>query len=156
MFQEEGRGWSVVLDWENRCERSCGGMRQRGYQFVEGFLCPISRVKGHVPRVLTLVTSLASSLPGDLGPGVFITALTSQLHPPNTQRKTKHLHPSSPAILRLSTCTNWMHIHTLMHDDPSVDMCLGVKRSEVNTGLAKSWPLCFCILLNMFYYYDFP
>jgi len=55
------------------CERSCGGMRQRGYQFVEGSLCPISSVKGHVPRVLTLVTSLASSLPGDPGPGVFIT-----------------------------------------------------------------------------------
>lgn len=49
------------------CERSCGGMRQRGYQFVEGFLCPISSVKGHVPRVLTLVTSLASSLPRDPG-----------------------------------------------------------------------------------------
>lgn len=40
---------------------------------MEGFLCPISSVKGHVPRVLTLVTSLTSSLPGDLGPGVFIT-----------------------------------------------------------------------------------
>ncbi|KAK1892082.1 Beta-taxilin [Dissostichus eleginoides] len=60
-------------------------MRQRGYQFVEGFLCPISSVKGHVPRVLTLVTSLASSLPGDPGPGVFITTPppNSPLNPPN-------------------------------------------------------------------------
>lgn len=84
------------------CERSCGGMRQRGYQFVEGFLCPISSVKGHVPRVLTLVTSLASSLPGDPGPGVFITNLPPLLPRsiPQTQlspwRKTKHLHPFSP------------------------------------------------------------
>ncbi|KAJ4941620.1 hypothetical protein JOQ06_011498 [Pogonophryne albipinna] len=52
-------------------------MRQRGYQFVEGFLCPISSVKGHVPRVLTLVTSLASSLPGDPGPGVVLSSTVS-------------------------------------------------------------------------------
>lgn len=73
-----GGGEAGLGGW---CERSCGGMRQRGYQFVEGFLCPISSVKGHVPRVLTLVTSLASSLPGDLGPGVFIT---NPLHCPTT------------------------------------------------------------------------
>lgn len=65
-----GGGERTGDDW---CERSCGGMRQRGYQFVEGFLCPISNVRGQVPRVLTLVTSLAPSLPGDPGPGVFIT-----------------------------------------------------------------------------------
>lgn len=71
--------------WRERCERSCGGMQQRGYQFVEGFLCPISSVRGHVPRVLTLVTSLALCLPGDPGPGVFITYCHASPHPINTQ-----------------------------------------------------------------------
>lgn len=115
------------------CERSCGGMRQRGYQFVEGFLCPISSVKGHVPRVLTLVTSLASSLPGDPGPGVFITIPSPRRSLPPTQlspwRKTKHLRPSPQPFLGPVTCTNWTHIHTLMHDDPSVDTSPGVKHS---------------------------
>lgn len=115
---------------------------------MEGFLCPISSVIGHVPRVLTLVTSLASSLPGDPGPGVFITYpgphpnthTHTHIYPcsiPQTQssswRKTKH---PEPFLIR-GTCTNWMHIHTLMHDDPSVDLCLGVKQSKVNTGLSK-------------------
>lgn len=80
MFSEE----EGSVDLEGRCERSRGGMRQRGYQFVEGSLCPISSVRGHVPRVLTLVTSLASSLPGDPGPGVFITYLHPYPHPTNT------------------------------------------------------------------------
>lgn len=124
-----GWGWGGGLGgW---CERSCGGMRQRGYQFVEGFLCPISSVKGHVPRVLTLVTSLASSLPGDLGPGVFITTpfLTSPKHSsPHGGKQNTSIPPPQP-FLGLGTCTNWMHIHTLMHDDPSVDLCLGVKHS---------------------------
>lgn len=71
---------------------------------MEGFLCPISSVKGHVPRVLTLVTSLASSLPGDLGPGVFITNPHHHLPSSIPQtllspwRKTKHLHPFPPAV----------------------------------------------------------
>lgn len=68
---------------------------------MEGFLCPISSVKGHVPRVLTLVTSLTSSLPGDLGPGVFITNPPA-FHPPKccspTGGKQNTLIPLSPAI----------------------------------------------------------
>lgn len=108
------------------CERSCGGMRQRGYQFVEGSLCPISSVKGHVPRVLTLVTSLASSLPRDPGLGVFITIPPPPCRfIPQTQlsqwRKTKHLRFSPPQpFLCWGKCTNWMHIHTLMRDDPGL------------------------------------
>lgn len=97
-----------MLDCEDWCERSCGGMRQRGYQFVEGFLCPISSVKGHVPRVLTLVTSLASSLPGDLGPGVFITPLTSPLHPPNTALPKKE--NKTPPSLQPSHSSAWLHV----------------------------------------------
>lgn len=121
--------------WRDRCERSCGGMRQRRYQFVEGFLCPISSVRGHVPRVLTLMTSLASSLPGDPGPGVFITYHYPQ-HPPYYQhtqtqisswKKTNH----PKLILSWGTCTNWMHIHTAMHDDPSVAWCLGIKHGLI-------------------------
>lgn len=131
--EEEGR-----LDREGWCERSCGGMRQRGYQFVEGSLCPISSVKVHVPRVLTLVTSLASSLPGDPGPGVFITnPPNSPLHhtAPSPKHSSPHggkqntsIPPPQP-FLSPGTCTNWMHIHTLMHDDPSVDLCLEEKYS---------------------------
>lgn len=133
MFKEEGEGWGGLLDWEDWCERSCGGMRQRGYQFVEGFLCPISSVKGHVPWVLTLVTSLASSLPGDLGPGVFIT--TSYLPTPSPKHSFPHggkqntsIPPPQPFIC-LGRCTNWMHIHTMMHGNPSVDMHLCMKYS---------------------------
>lgn len=126
-----GGGGSYREEW---CERSCGGMRQRGYQFVEGFLCPISSVKGHVPRVLTLVTSLASSLPGDPGPGVFITPPPHHPTPspkhsaPHGGKQNTSIPPPQP-FLGPSTCTNWMHIHTLMHDDPSVDLRLGVKHS---------------------------
>lgn len=117
--------------WRNQCERSCGGMQQRRYQFVEGFLCPISSVRGHVPRVLTLMTSLASSLPRDPGLGVFITYYHPQ-RPPfllthtvqiSSWKKTNH----PKLILSWGTCTNWMHIHTMMHDDPSVAWCLGIK-----------------------------
>lgn len=103
------------------CERSCGGMRQRGYQFVEGFLCPISSVKGHVPRVLTLVTSLASSLPGDPGPGVFITSPplpipNSPLHPPNTalpmeENKTPPSLPLSRSSARVHVLIGCISIH---------------------------------------------
>lgn len=56
--------WRGVKVW---CERSRLGMRTRGYQLVRGSLCPISGVRGRVPRVETPVTSLASSLPGGLG-----------------------------------------------------------------------------------------
>ncbi len=95
-----GGGEDVLGAW---CERSCGGMRQRGYQFVEGFLCPISSVKGHVPRVLTLVTSLASSLPGDPGPGVFITKLPPpHLPAPSPKHSSphgeKHPPPAAPQL----------------------------------------------------------
>lgn len=92
------------------CERSCGGMRQRGYQFMEGFLCPISSVIGHVPRVLTLVTSLASSLPGDLSPGVFITyphPTTPVLHSLNTALLMEE-NKTSP-FLSLSRSLAWVH-----------------------------------------------
>lgn len=136
-----GGGERTGDDW---CERSCGGMRQRGYQFVEGFLCPISNVRGQVPRVLTLVTSLAPSLPGDPGPGVFITLPHWHIHiyyapiPPPIQlpswRKTKLPQP----FLSQNICPNWMHIHTVMHDDPSVDFCLTVKNCYVLPNLSKS------------------
>lgn len=87
---------------------------------MEGFLCPISSVRGHVPRVLTLVTSLTSSLPEDLGPGVFIT----NPHPsfPSPQmllsqwRKTKHLDPSRLAIHLLIGCIS-------IHEDKRVYFC---------------------------------
>lgn len=92
------------VDLEGRCERSCGGMRQRGYQFVEGFLCPISSVRGRVPRVLTLVTSLASSLPGDPGPGVFITYLQPCPHPTNTQLYTTPKHNSPHGGKQITVC----------------------------------------------------
>lgn len=76
---------------------------------MEGFLCPISSVKGHVPRVLTLVTSLASSLPGDLSPGVFIT----YPHPttPFPEHSSSHggkqnvSIPLTQSFLGLGTCT---------------------------------------------------
>lgn len=82
---------------------------------MEGFLCPISSVRGHVPRVLTLVTSLTSSLPEDLGPGIFIT----NPHPsfPSPQmllsqwRKTKPLDPSRLAVHVLIGC---LSIHSYM------------------------------------------
>lgn len=120
------RGGQGLGGW---CERSCGGMRQRGYQFMEGFLCPISSVKGRVPRVLTLVTSLASSLPGDLGPGVFITnplhtvsPCSTPPHPPKRCSPHGGKQNTSILFLRPGTCTNWMDVRTLMHDDPSVDL----------------------------------
>lgn len=131
-------------------------MRQRGYQFMEGFLCPISSVKGHVPRVLTLVTSLASSLPGDLGPGVFIT---NPLHCPTTTSPAaapKHSSPhggkqnTSVPFLRLGTCTNWMHIHTLIHDDPYVDFCLALNIQR--SALVYPNPACFSLTSCMFFF----
>lgn len=106
MFSEE----EGSVDLEGRCERSRGGMRQRGYQFVEGSLCPISSVRGHVPRVLTLVTSLASSLPGDPGPGVFIT----YLHPyPHKHTHTyaqppKHNSPHGGKQITLCHSSTWV------------------------------------------------
>lgn len=135
------------------CERSCGGMRQRGYQFMEGFLCPISSVKGHVPRVLTLVTSLASSLPGDLGPGVFITnplhrpTTISPLHPPNTalpmeENKT----PPSLSSARVHVLIGCISIHWCR---PICRFVPYVKYSEVNTGLSKSY--CTAISYSMFF-----
>lgn len=106
------RGGQGMGGW---CERSCGGMRQRGYQFMEGFLCPISSVKGHVPRVLTLVTSLASSLPGDLGPGVFITNPLHTVSPCSTPRNAalpmeENKTPPSFSSARVHVLIGWMSV----------------------------------------------
>ena len=83
---------------------------------MEGFLCPISSVRGHVPRVLTLVTSLTSSLPEDLGPGVFITNPHSLSIPPNAALPMEE-NKTPRSLLPGYSCTNWLHIHTLIHED---------------------------------------
>lgn len=83
---------------------------------MRGFLCPISSVKGHVPRVLTLVTSLTSSLPGDLGPGVFITnphpGFPPPPPPPNAALPMEE-NKTPPSLSPSHSCTNWLHIHML-------------------------------------------
>lgn len=84
--------WRGVKVW---CERSRLGMRTRGYQLVRGSLCPISGVRGRVPRVETPVTSLASSLPGGLGDQGYLLLPPSPppLTPPQISPRVKTKQP---------------------------------------------------------------